>query len=313
MTNLNSLSFNIQDVNNWDVVMGVINYSMERRYFNITDADNHLLYHVKLCKPKEKQSRTGLDNYQIMVFDKRNNCLFTQKTYSKKWEPSLTHDILRCCQTSIKFLYDLETSGKLEQMETDFNALLKECVQDTMYYITHIVPDEIADDNCIDEWFCVPDEYLEQDNTKELGLYYKIMDGEKILKERTLSMLKTVGINQTSCENSIKITPAMARMQANPFPVFEKCMANTIEQIKSKIADIDISTNLDRLVSGKLFTSDWEFLAIERLGGFEKVKSDMILPAVKSNIQQIVDNLYANMHDIEQQITKYENFLNNAA
>lgn len=315
MLDSKNVSFCIQDIGkNMVAVNNVIVSSMERRRFTITDTDNSVLYLVKLVKPKEKQSQGGLDNYVINVYDKNNVLLFTQETNSKKWDLWINKDIERCCCDSIKFLYDLDSSGKLDTMQMNFEKLIDAYAELSINTLKHIHVDNITESNRVLNWFVSPNDELQKEEMKELGKYYNIMGGDRILRERTKSKLSIFGYNTCGIDYEIKngmyITPCMARMQCTPSLVYEKCIANTIERIKTRIQNVSVSKRADSLMSMTLFNGDWEQLAIERLGGYEKVKIDMILPQVRTAVQAEIDNLYAQAAEIENKISEYKTFLN---
>lgn len=314
INNSSNISMKIDDILNGNNLIPAITDAMEKRKFNITDSENNVLYTVKLTKPKEKQYYSGLNNYEIKVFDKNKALLFTKKTDSKKWDGWLTWEIEKCCKKSIKFLYSLEKDGRLEAMNNQLELFNQKYIDKTIQNVTHLNIDMI-DGTALVNWFCCP--VVEEFESKEFKDYYDLVDGLTMLKEKIIDSVSSMGysIKNKNLNCELTLTPSLVRTYGNQ-EIYEWCMELTKERITKKIdrmLDDSEEVDYEGILGYGIFKSDWEQLAIERLGGFMKVKTELIMPKAHDKIQNKIEEMYYEKKELEEKIAQYEKLLGDVA
>lgn len=298
------------ELNNKTVVDSVFEEAMTRKRFVVKDNNDCNFCLVRVEKP-EKSTDYGLSFYEIRVYNKDCKLMFSRKTGAKKWDKYLQQGIDRVV-SDIARLDKLVSSGKIDEFNTLYKSIINECISKSLDRIKEIKEADIKDfmtSLVVRDWYSLPSEDDLSDS--DFKWFFDLYEGEEKIEKVVREKLTEMGF---VVSGNLILTPCgvMDNLGDN---LYDYCLDKTIDSVRKQIASI---TNVDTLdiLTDSFFKTDWVRLALERLGGKNKVINDLVKPRVKEiaekeiqSIQEKIDELEKEIADNQASIEKYQKYL----
>ena len=285
-------------------VVDTIKASMERKRFVIVNDQAEALYLIRLVKDDKQAHEKALPNYVVKVFDCDYKLLFVSKSKSKKWDEPLTKQVLLI--TNQVAMYDkVLRNGTLPQVKDAVSVAIEKSVNDSIEKVKKLTPSSLdrMSFDMISHWYSTP----QWGADKKSEWYYKLIGGEITIKRKVMQTLQEIGF--AFDYDTLRLTPTGVLDACND-TVYDTCIDYAVADLKTKIDGITSIQDWDKDFS-VYSKKPWVRLAIERLGGLKKVKTDLVKPKVASLVQAAIDLANENIEKAEQDIAQWKQDISN--
>ena len=312
-------SLAIKDIKDYSIVNETIEKSMDKRRFVVKDDNGAIVCLVRFVK--QEKPVVGLPSYEIVVYNKDYEQMFTKQTDSKKWDWSLkhaAHDVVN----DVSHLYELQTSGLIADINNHYKEIVAKSINDSLDWVKSLSETDIDSSLEIKEWYMAPSEKDFTDN--DVKWYYELYGGVNQIKKAVSKTLVEKGFkfradttwrDYTLQVSEILMLTPVGVMNNMSESVYDCCIDKAIDSIKAHISSLETIDDLDHLVDTD-FKQDWGRLAIERLGGKRRVVSELVKPKVREiaekeiqSINEIIADLESEIADNRAKIEKYQEYL----
>lgn len=306
----------IKDCNESAMVRDTIKKSMERKRFVVKDENDTIICLVRFVK--DEKPMVGLPNYEIAVFNRTYNLMFTRQTDSKKWDTFLESDAKGVVEDIVR-LYELKASGRIEAINEQYKALVAKSISDSLDWVKSIGESDIDASLELKEWYIAP---TGKDFTDEnVKWYYNLYGGEDHIKNAVSKELTKMGftfrsdyIGHVKMKDYLCLTTSGV-MDNMSEAVYDCCIDKQMASIQETINTLGSIDDLNELTD-IVFKQDWGRLAVERLGGKKRVVSELVKPRAKAIaeceigiINDAIASLESEIADYRTKIEKYQQYL----
>lgn len=298
------------DLNNKTVVDSVFESAITRKRFVVRDESDCNYCLVRVEKPV-KSTRDRMTFYEIRVYNKDYKLMFSRQTNAKKWDNYLQAGIDRVI-SDIARLDKLVSLDKIDGYKMRYKSVISECVSKSLDRLKEVKETDITDFNTllvVRDWCSLPSEDDLSDS--DFKWFFDLYEGEEKIEKAVREKLTEMGF---VVSGYLSLTPCGV-MDYLGDKLYDYCIDKTIDSVRKRIDSLSSVDSLDSLTDS-FFKTDWVRLALERLGGKNRVINELVKPRVKEiaeeeiqAIQKRIEYLESEIADNQASIEKYQKYL----